>query len=147
MQKSLMILAVIGLVLAYFLRTDTTVVENNTAPNVNKTNAIINGQQNSAPKNSQSNVMQTQSNAYIPAPKQGANNGNLNDKVRHIDMLSEDMKQAIRDKLMLHGPMKEVKRADGLTEIRANGRYTQMPVAVQMPDGTVQIKEYSEIPK
>jgi len=62
-------------------------------------------------------------------------------------MLSEEMKQSIRDKLISHGPINETLRDDGLYEVRANGRFTQMPVAVQMPDGSIKIQEYSVIPE
>ena len=65
---------------------------------------------------------------------------------RHQDMLSEDMKQAIRDKLLFHGPMEVIEHPDGRIELPSNGRFTQMPVAVEMPDGTIQIKEYSSLP-
>ncbi|OUS41288.1 hypothetical protein A9R00_01695 [Oleispira antarctica] len=69
------------------------------------------------------------------------------DKVpRHQDMLSEEMKQAIRDKLLFHGPMEVITHPDGRIELPSNGRFTQMPVAVEMPDGTIQIKEYSSLP-
>ena len=66
---------------------------------------------------------------------------------RHQDMLSEEMKQAIRDKLLLHGPMEVIHKPDGSFELPSNGRFTQMPVAVEMPDGSIQIKEYSVLPK
>lgn len=73
------------------------------------------------------------------------NNG---DKViRHQDMLSEDMKQAIRDTLLFHGPMEVIRHPDGSIELPSNGRFTQMPVAVEMPDGSIQIKEYSALPE
>ena len=67
--------------------------------------------------------------------------------VRHIDMLSEEMKQSIRDKLFHHGPKETITRDDGTIILPANGRFTQMPVAVQMPDGTIKIQEYSVLPK
>lgn len=66
---------------------------------------------------------------------------------RHQDMLSEEMKQAIRDKLIFHGPMEVINHPDGRIELPSNGRFTQMPVAVEMPDGTIQIKEYSVVPE
>lgn len=66
---------------------------------------------------------------------------------RHEDMLSEDMKQAIRDKLLFHGPMEVIEHPDGSIELPSKGRFTQMPVAVEMPDGSIQIKEYSVLPK
>ncbi len=136
MQKSLMTLAIIALIMAYFLRSDVSVVENNTAPNLkintqsNKqthvTSPIINGN--------------TTTNPSALSPTKTSQMG-------HLDRLPEDVKQGIRDKLILHGPMKEVLRADGLSEVRANGRFMHMPVSVQMPDGSIVTKEYSEIPK
>lgn len=66
---------------------------------------------------------------------------------RHIDMLSEEMKQSIRDKLFHHGPKDVIERDDGTIILPSNGRFTQMPVAVEMPDGTIKIQEYSVLPK
>ncbi len=68
-------------------------------------------------------------------------------EVRHIDMLSDEMKQSIRDKLFHHGPKDTIERDDGITILPANGRFTQMPVAVQMPDGSIKIQEYSVLPE
>lgn len=69
------------------------------------------------------------------------------DLPRHIDMLSPEMKQAIKEKLLLHGPMEVIRHPDGRIELPSNGRFTQMPVAVEMPDGSIQIKEYSKLPE
>lgn len=66
---------------------------------------------------------------------------------RHQDMLSEEMKQAIRDQLILHGPKKTFEKNDGTVVFPSGGRSTQVTVAVQMPDGTIQIREYSELPE
>lgn len=68
-----------------------------------------------------------------------------NKAVRHEDMLSEEMKQAIRDKLLFHGSMDVIKHPDGSIELPSNGRFSQMPVAVEMPDGSIKIKEYSTL--
>ena len=65
----------------------------------------------------------------------------------HLSQLTPEMRQAIKDKLLLHGSMETQKNPDGSIGLPTNGRYTQMPVAVQMPDGSIQIKEYSYIPK
>lgn len=74
--------------------------------------------------------------------------GTAMDKMpRHQDMLSEEMKQAIRDKLFFHGPKEIIEHPDGRIELPSNGRFTQIPVAVKMPDGTIQIKEYSSFPE
>jgi hypothetical protein len=70
-----------------------------------------------------------------------------NKAVRHEDLLTEEMKQAIRDKLLFHGSMEVIEHPDGSIELPSNGRFTQMPVAVEMPDGTIQIKEYSTLPE
>lgn len=72
--------------------------------------------------------------------------GSDEEVIRHQDMLSEEMKQTIRDKLLLHGPMEVIHHPDGRIELPSNGRFTQIPVAVQMPDGSIQIKEYSTLP-
>lgn len=66
---------------------------------------------------------------------------------RHQDMLSEEMKQAIRDQLILHGPKETFEKPDGTVVLPSEGRSTQVTVAVQMPDGTIQIREYSELPE
>ena len=64
----------------------------------------------------------------------------------HFDQLSPEMKQAIKDKLLLNGPMETILHPNGRVELPSHGRFTQMPVAVKMPDGSVQIREYSHIP-
>ncbi len=69
------------------------------------------------------------------------------DQPRHVDMLSPEMKQAIRDQLFHHGPKKTVQLPNGMVIMPHEGRVTQMPVAVEMPDGTIQIKEYAELPE
>jgi hypothetical protein len=70
------------------------------------------------------------------------------DKVpRHQDMLSEEMKQGIRDQLFQHGEKRTITKPDGTVIMPSDGRFTQVPVAVEMPDGTIQIKEYSELPE
>ena len=66
---------------------------------------------------------------------------------RHQDMLTDEMKQAIRDKLLFHGKMEVIQHPEGRFELPSNGRFTQVPVAVKMPDGTIQIKEYSSLPE
>lgn len=64
----------------------------------------------------------------------------------HLKQLSPEMKQAIKDKLLLHGPMEIENHPDGSFSLPSKGRFTQMPVAVEMPDGSIQIKEYSVLP-
>ena len=65
----------------------------------------------------------------------------------HFDQLSPEMQQALKDKLLLEGPMETYQRPDGVIVLPSNGRFTQMPVAVQMPDGSIQIREYSTLPQ
>jgi hypothetical protein len=65
----------------------------------------------------------------------------------HFDQMSPSMQKALKDSLLLEGPKKSYTRADGTVVLPSNGRFTQMPVAVQMPDGTIKIQEYSNIPK
>ena len=65
----------------------------------------------------------------------------------HFDQMSPEMQQALKDSLLLEGPMETITHPDGKIELPANGRFTQMPVAVEMPDGSIEIREYSQIPK
>jgi hypothetical protein len=65
----------------------------------------------------------------------------------HFDQLTPEMQQALKDKLLLEGPMQTHQLSNGTVILPAKDRYTQMPVAVRMPDGKVVIKEYSVIPK
>ncbi len=65
----------------------------------------------------------------------------------HFDQMTPKMQQALKESLLLEGPKKTYTRADGSVVLPSNGRFTQMPVAVQMPDGTIKIQEYSNIPK
>ncbi len=65
----------------------------------------------------------------------------------HYDQLSPEMQKALKDSLLLEGPKETYTRPDGSVVLPSNGRFTQMPVAVQMPDGTIKIQEYSNIPK
>ena len=76
--------------------------------------------------------------------------GNFDDastnQIQHIDMLTLEMKQSLRDQLIQHGSRETFTKADGTVVLPADGRATQVSVAVQMPDGSIQIREYSEIP-
>ena len=65
----------------------------------------------------------------------------------HFDQLSPEMQQALKDQLLLENPTTTTEGPNGAIILPAKGRFTQMPVAVQMPDGTIQIREYSSIPK
>ena len=91
---------------------------------------------------------QVDDHAHMAGDANHADDSSNNDAMpRHQDMLTEEMKQAIRDKLFFHGPKEVIKHPDGRIELPSNGRFTQMPVAVKMPDGTIQIKEYSSLPE
>ncbi len=79
--------------------------------------------------------------------KQQANLGKGKTGNPHFDQLSPEMQQALKDSLLLEGPMETHTRADGTIVLPANGRFTQMPVAVEMPDGSIEIREYSVVPK
>jgi len=65
----------------------------------------------------------------------------------HFDRLTPEVQQALKDSLLLEGPMEVIQQADGSIKLPSNGRVTQMPVAVQMPDGSIEVREYSNIPK
>jgi hypothetical protein len=65
----------------------------------------------------------------------------------HLDQISPDMKEKIKSKLLFHAPIETIQRADGSVLMNPNGRSAQMPVAVQMPDGSIVVKEYSYIPE
>jgi hypothetical protein len=65
----------------------------------------------------------------------------------HLDQISPEMREKIRAKLLFHAPIDTIKGDDGFVLMNPNGRYTQMPVAVQMPDGSITVKEYSYIPE
>ncbi|MCP5326469.1 MAG: hypothetical protein H7A09_09135 [Oceanospirillaceae bacterium] len=61
--------------------------------------------------------------------------------------LSPEMKESLRKMLFQHGPKTTITHPDGTIEMPMNGRYTQMPVAIQKPDGTIVIREYSVVPE
>lgn len=61
--------------------------------------------------------------------------------------LSPEMKESLRKMLFQHGPKTTIQHPDGRIEMPMNGRYTQMPVAIQKPDGTIVIREYSVVPE
>ncbi len=106
--------------------------------------------QANVPPNKNVNTNSASSNpATNSSPQTSSINGNVanvNKGVKHIDMLTPEMRQAIKDKLFHHGPKTVIYHDDGRISLPANGRYTQMPVAVQMPDGTIKIQEYSVLP-
>lgn len=64
----------------------------------------------------------------------------------HLDHLSPEMKQAVKDTLFHHGPKTITKDSQGRIRMDHAGRYVNMPVAVRKADGTIEIKEYSVIP-
>lgn len=65
----------------------------------------------------------------------------------HYDQLTPEMQQALKDQLLLENTTETIEGNKGAIIIPSSGRFTQMPVAVQMPDGSIQIREYSSIPK
>ncbi|MFT7110039.1 MAG: hypothetical protein ACI843_001707 [Psychrobacter glaciei] len=65
----------------------------------------------------------------------------------HLDQISPEMREQIKSKLLFHAPIETIQRADGSVLMNPNGRSAQMPVAVQMPDGSIVVKEYSFIPE
>ena len=85
----------------------------------------------------------------VPAntPSAQGNDASTPSTVKHIDMLSPAMRQALRDKLFHHGPKTVIYHDNGMISLPADGRFTQMPVAVEMPDGTIKIQEYSVLPE
>ncbi len=94
----------------------------------------------------------TNTNLNIPHnPLKASSTPNVKPKVLtgnpHFDQMTPGMQQALKDSLLLEGPKETYTRADGSVVLPSNGRFTQMPVAVQMPDGTIKIQEYSNIPK
>ncbi len=113
-------------------------------PSVINSNQMVkpSPQANQSKPSAQSQNNKVPSQAYIEANPAVKSSGNA-----HLDQLSPEMKQSIRDTLLLHGPMEVIHNSDGSFELPSNGRFTQMPVAVQMPDGSIQIKEYSFIPE
>lgn len=91
-----------------------------------------------------------QSMAVMKEPAKHDHHDHDQDKAnqpRHVDMLTEEMKQSIREQLFHHGPKRTVQMPDGTVIMPHEGRVTQMPVAVEMPDGSIVIKEYSELPQ
>lgn len=84
-------------------------------------------------------------NQTVPAQSSTVPSGKTGNP--HFDQMSPEMQQALKDSLLLEGPMETITHPDGSVELPANGRFTQMPVAVEMPDGSIVIREYSQIPK
>lgn len=105
-------------------------------------------QDNSSENTSDSALVTTTTSSEINQKAEHAKHqAGSEEDVRHQDMLSEEMKQAIRDQLFQHGDKRTITRPDGTVIMSSDGRFTQVPVAVEMPDGSIQIKEYSELPK
>jgi hypothetical protein len=94
----------------------------------------------SAPLNTAPNTAQSVVN---PADTTQATQANTDDTVE----LTPEMKEALRKVLFQHGPKTTITHPDGTIELPMNGRYTQMPVAIQKPDGTIEIREYSVVPE
>jgi hypothetical protein len=64
----------------------------------------------------------------------------------HLDHLSPEMKQALKDTLFHHGPKTITEDNQGRVRLKQAGRYVNLPVAVRKADVTIEIKEYSVIP-
>lgn len=75
------------------------------------------------------------------------NPNNQTKKNVHYEQLSPEVKQALKNSLLLENDTETFTKDDGTVVLPVNGRATQVTVAVQMPDGSIQIKEYSNIPK
>lgn len=83
-----------------------------------------------------------------PAPKANdAIDPVVQDNKPHVDHLSPQMKQAVKDKLFHHGPKTTTKDSQGRIRLDHAGRFVNMPVAVRKADGSIEIKEYSVVPK
>lgn len=65
----------------------------------------------------------------------------------HFDQLSPSVKKALKNSLLLENDTKTFTNPDGGVVLPTQGRSTQVTVAVQMPDGSIQIREYSNLPK
>ncbi|MGK0446111.1 MAG: hypothetical protein ACJA1U_003063 [Bermanella sp.] len=102
---------------------------------------------NASPDNALQHSHDEHDHSSASAAKQHANLGEGKTGNPHFDQLSPEMQQAVKDSLLLEGPMETHTRADGVIVLPANGRFTQMPVAVEMPDGSIEIREYSVVPK
>ncbi|EAT12182.1 hypothetical protein HF888_05205 [Bermanella marisrubri] len=61
--------------------------------------------------------------------------------------LDPEIREALKQQLLLEGAMETQTLPDGRVVLPSNGRTTQMPVAIQHPDGTIEIREYSVVPK
>lgn len=113
---------------------DSPVIENNTPPKASS------GADQSAPQPKQTSAQTHHHDDHHHDHEDSVTEN------EHLKQLSPEMKQAIKDKLLLHGPMEVKQHPDGSFSLPSKGRFTQMPVAVEMPDGSIQIREYSVIP-
>lgn len=136
----LIILAVIAL--GYFLQAPKLVDENKkqTAKEPSLFSTPDHSNMNTSAHDHAHDTETTQSSKQTTAPTGATGNP-------HFDQLSPEMQQAVKDSLLLEGPMKTYTRPDGSVLLPADGRFTQMPVAVEMPDGSIEIREYSVVPK
>jgi hypothetical protein len=146
-MKSLGVLVIVMalLTVGYFLK-QPTLLDNNNVESNQATEKTTNSQDPAASLHSHDHDHHSSGNAASQGSQTTAvapgKTGNP-----HFDQLSPEMQQALKDSLLLEGPMETYKLKNGTVIMPAKDRFTQMPVAVQMPDGTIQIKEYSVIPR
>lgn len=111
---------------------------------MNGSNATQASSKNVSPNGvSNPNASNTQSSATQPS---NTPNKQLTGN-KHFDQMTPEMQQALKESLLLENPSTTIDGQNGTVILPSQGRFTQMPVAVQMPDGSIQIREYSEIPK
>jgi hypothetical protein len=95
-------------------------------------------------------VAQSPTQPQTPATNQASAGAHVQAEVApkksHLDHLSPEMKQAVKDTLFHHGPKTITKDNQGRIRMDHAGRYVNMPVAVRKADGSIEIKEYSVIP-
>jgi hypothetical protein len=92
-------------------------------------------------------ITTTPSSKVIPQVKEQTTSAVIQDDKSHLDYLSPEMKQAVKDKLFHHGPKTITKDSQGRIRLDHAGRYVNMPVAVRKADGSIEIKEYSVVPE
>lgn len=107
-------------------------------------------------------VSNSQSSTSVPLPSSSAPDNPIHNKTEKVVVphagpnptaidntqnLSPQMKQALKDKLLHHGPKTITKDDNGRIRLDSAGRYTNMPVAVRQADGSIKIKEYSVVPE
>lgn len=140
-----LIIAMALLTVGYFLK-QPTLLDSNIVESKQATQPKNNSQDPTASLHTHDHNHQATGNTSLQASQTTAvppgKTGNA-----HFDQLSPEMQQALKDQLLLENPTTTTEGPNGAVILPSQGRFTQMPVAVQMPDGTIQIREYSSIPK